>query len=802
MANVRKVEVKNAFLEKLRSSHEVKEQNIAEVKEQNIAEIKEQNIAVDFENLTPDVAFLLRRLLETKKVSILKPGTRHFYLDKADLAQLRKLQKADKNINFTIDADTKELIVHLQINNEIRRSWNEIREEDEYYVMPIDNPVIAQGAFGALYKTEYLIRLGEKTLFCDPTNDLIKEVRLKNKTTAVVANDIEGPFDSNKLTPLDIEKDLDNLLEEIDQLNEKVKDTSVNKPQVQQVSKRKAEKEHHITTKIRHLHTKSLNISDNEESAYFVIKNLTPKKEDMSLEQILKKDASLANRLTVDQQISYSLEVLRGLQEQVHDLEIVHGDIKPANIIIKKGKAKYIDFGLSNPEENALVGTPLYIAPEAYTSELGNNQKTDAYSVGIVLLEIWRSQWIEDKKKLSDDEIERQKTLDQWDPEEGNYRLFEYQSSLTQQNEQDISNVIGALVAKNPNDRASINEAIQFFEQLQLKRKHPLLDDAGFKKYYALGKEAKTLSPIFAASVIHAALNRIPENNHSALDVFLTALHIKPLIGLKTKKAVTEKLDSLPIEVETKITILSEMQKDLQFLKDKYKKSNADIKESNPFFEDELRDIHRSIKIALKEAAYPSNLKDLVRNNQRLEKTIDKACRKIEAAQSKFNANLDKTPSICPTQEATLIRQKLKNTYINCNNQTFDFANIGHIAEKLEIRNKEPHHPSSELSHLQFKLKLTIANYLQKTLANHLKSHDRAASPRRMKDMLEILDIINKSEDINALVTDIKLRTDQMQGTFGSGFFSGSELRSNLLKEIKPYAAKAVRKVPTVNPLA
>ena len=57
----------------------------------------------------------------------------------------------------------------------------------------------------------------------------------------------------------------------------------------------------------------------------------------------------------------------------VHDSDIVHSDLKPANFVVVKGKLKIIDFGIANavPDHtvniyrDTQIGTPNYMAPEA-----------------------------------------------------------------------------------------------------------------------------------------------------------------------------------------------------------------------------------------------------------------------------------------------------------------------------------------------------------------------------------------------------------------------------------------------------
>ena len=77
-------------------------------------------------------------------------------------------------------------------------------------------------------------------------------------------------------------------------------------------------------------------------------------------------------------------------------VKLVHGDIKPANILIGKGgEPKLADLGLAHfggktPEEDSLMATPLYVAPELVRGEYEKfGMKTDMYSFGATLYEIF-----------------------------------------------------------------------------------------------------------------------------------------------------------------------------------------------------------------------------------------------------------------------------------------------------------------------------------------------------------------------------------------------------------------------------
>jgi serine/threonine-protein kinase len=72
-----------------------------------------------------------------------------------------------------------------------------------------------------------------------------------------------------------------------------------------------------------------------------------------------------------------------------HDEDLVHRDIKMANIMVTAAGAKVVDFGiaaaagLAAPEE-MLVGTPAYLAPERLTGD-AVEPASDVYALGVLL---------------------------------------------------------------------------------------------------------------------------------------------------------------------------------------------------------------------------------------------------------------------------------------------------------------------------------------------------------------------------------------------------------------------------------
>src|SRR4029079_3641615 len=91
----------------------------------------------------------------------------------------------------------------------------------------------------------------------------------------------------------------------------------------------------------------------------------------------------------------YARQVALGLQH-AHERGMVHRDLQPSNLMLTlDGTVKILDFGLAKvlserqndglTQDNVMMGTPEYIAPEKARDSRGADIRADVYALGCTL---------------------------------------------------------------------------------------------------------------------------------------------------------------------------------------------------------------------------------------------------------------------------------------------------------------------------------------------------------------------------------------------------------------------------------
>eukprot|EP01060_Flectonema_neradi_P013707 TRINITY_DN2044_c1_g1_i1.p1 TRINITY_DN2044_c1_g1~~TRINITY_DN2044_c1_g1_i1.p1 ORF type:complete len:825 (+),score=132.99 TRINITY_DN2044_c1_g1_i1:119-2593(+) len=107
------------------------------------------------------------------------------------------------------------------------------------------------------------------------------------------------------------------------------------------------------------------------------------------------KDRKRPNWIDNDTLEKWFSQLLRGVGH-LHDLNILHRDLKTANVFVTRdNNIKIADFGISRSLSRTqcattMVGTPFYMAPEVVNLDVtdGYNAKSDVWSLGVILYEL------------------------------------------------------------------------------------------------------------------------------------------------------------------------------------------------------------------------------------------------------------------------------------------------------------------------------------------------------------------------------------------------------------------------------
>jgi serine/threonine-protein kinase len=123
-------------------------------------------------------------------------------------------------------------------------------------------------------------------------------------------------------------------------------------------------------------------------SPYFVMEYL----DGLDLQTLVRVEGSLAPA-----RVARVLAQVAGALAELHAFGLIHGDVKPANVVLCAADdggdwAKLLDFGLARPigeaglagaaENGEIAGTPLYLSPEALIAPERVDGRSDLYALG------------------------------------------------------------------------------------------------------------------------------------------------------------------------------------------------------------------------------------------------------------------------------------------------------------------------------------------------------------------------------------------------------------------------------------
>jgi nicotinamidase/pyrazinamidase len=154
-------------------------------------------------------------------------------------------------------------------------------------------------------------------------------------------------------------------------------------------------REARLAARLAHRHiVRLLEVSEVEQGVYLAFEYVSGGTLNDLLDRQPSRQLPLATAIRLTQEVASALA-------EADRLGITHRDIKPANVLLTpEGEVKVADFGLAKqgraaaaaaPQvtmEGALVGTPLYMAPEQLTLGSVLDVRTDLYALGCVLYEM------------------------------------------------------------------------------------------------------------------------------------------------------------------------------------------------------------------------------------------------------------------------------------------------------------------------------------------------------------------------------------------------------------------------------
>jgi serine/threonine protein kinase len=152
---------------------------------------------------------------------------------------------------------------------------------------------------------------------------------------------------------------------------------------------------HEVTGMVGHYHPNMVTLHDafRIKGDYFLIYELC---EPQSLKTRMRNEGTWSEERLFD----LTKSMLKALKD-LHSMKILHRDIKPDNILMKKGEYKLADFGLcyrgGAHHDNDLIGSPAYLAPEIFKRRY-YSEKSDVYALGITIFELYVGKYPFDQK--------------------------------------------------------------------------------------------------------------------------------------------------------------------------------------------------------------------------------------------------------------------------------------------------------------------------------------------------------------------------------------------------------------------
>lgn len=174
----------------------------------------------------------------------------------------------------------------------------------------------------------------------------------------------------------------------------------------------------------------------------------------------------LIPELTVAKRIDLTLAILRAIKTQVSDVNLIHRDLKPWNLIIDLKQSPpeviVVDYGLvleQGKQDFRKVGTKAYRATESFSGSPIYTLKSDVYSTGRILSYLWGDNY-------QNYYIKRDKDFNFIKSKSTNKELFnlpEIKFVLSLADQKKIKYYLDSMLNPNPDKRPSLDELLYQF---------------------------------------------------------------------------------------------------------------------------------------------------------------------------------------------------------------------------------------------------------------------------------------------------------------------------------------------------
>lgn len=526
--------------------------------------------------------------------------------------------------------------------------------------------------------------------------------------------------------------------------------------------------EYEISSRTPHLHVKEpVKLSASQYA--FIMRELQGEE----LVKICEKLNAGTIKLTTSQYISLIIALIRAVQSQVDDRELVHRDIKPENIMVDLSNpddpvVNIIDYGLAKDKkrvDSGKVGSLGYMAPEVERRHSSCTRQSDIFSLGFCILELSTMNFVlslayDNKRSIAD--------IINDDTSSYNPDCFSFRGELTPIATQ-LKGIIEKMCHIAPATRGDLNGIEKEIHKIRvemecdaIEERHRILNACeAALAVRAASKKPKTITEIKA---LIASASFADEKD--AVSEFVKTLGTRALYGCVTRKEITEKIASIEQRYLRSYLSLCEI----------IRKFRAQTKPGDDGMSQCLAVLERKRnKYGYKKAVL--SLDDVVDAADYMSDFVSDAAIEFEKRLIAKKAKEEKQEKEDQAKHHVLgimIVNHCERVFGRM--QRYDFKSSSLVEVMSELK-KNHADEDKDLQKLKCIIRLSISNYIYKTATSrNLFFQERAASERRIDDMRDILQIVDVAKDVEVLKVVLTCRLRLIK----TGLFDRSMLRDEV----------------------